>query len=178
MTRKSHSDMYRNNKNDEKVGRAMGKPWTFKLLWLKKRLVRVQMSIRWTHMNTKTNCAAKFPPNFPCFEDQLQSIFKLTKQTNKYFQSDFKHTNEREFDTQTDQVVRTALEVKMNLLIIFSLYLQTEHHRDPRHASVEVCNANPILEQNKFTISLSPPVRYRKLIMPISMSANKILNDS
>lgn len=45
-------------------------------------------------------------------------------------------------------------------------------------ASVEMCNTNLILEKNKFTISLSPPIRYRKLIMLISMSANKILNDS
>lgn len=62
----------------------------------------------------------------------------------------------------------------MDLLIIFNLYLQTEHHLDPCHASVEVCNTNLILEQNKCTISLSPPVCHRKLIMLISMSANKI----
>lgn len=66
----------------------------------------------------------------------------------------------------------------MNLLIIFNSYLQTENHLDPCHASVELRDTKLILEQNKFTISLSPPVRYRKLITPISMRANKILNDS
>lgn len=66
----------------------------------------------------------------------------------------------------------------MNLLIIFNSYPQTENHLDPCQASVELRNTNLNLEHNKFTISLSPPVRYRKLIMPISTSANKILNKS